>query len=108
MDEITQKVEEIAREYVNEVKKHVSVNKAFLYGSYAKRTYNQGSDLDIAIFSEDFTNKKFVEVTAFLLSLARRYKQICIEPVGFSNLDIVDDNPFIKEIINTGKEISTN
>ena len=108
MDEITQKVEEIAREYVNEVKKHVSVNKAFLYGSYAKGTYNEGSDLDIAIFSEAFTNKKFVEVTAFLLSLARRYKQICIEPVGFSNLDIIDDNPFIKEIINTGKEISAN
>lgn len=108
MDEITQKVEEIAREYVNEVKKHVSVNKAFLYGSYAKGTYNEGSDLDIAIFSEAFANKKFVEVTAFLLSLARRYKQICIEPVGFSNLDIIDDNPFIKEIINTGKEISAN
>jgi predicted nucleotidyltransferase len=107
LDEITQKVEEIAREYVNDVKKHINVSKAFLYGSYAKETYNNGSDLDIAIFSEAFNDKKFVEVTMFLLSLARKYKQICIEPVGFSNLDIINENPFVKEIINTGKEINT-
>ena len=105
MDEITQKIEKIAREYVDDVKKHIIVNKAFLYGSYARGTYNSGSDLDIAIFSETFTNKKFVDVTMFLLSLTRKYKQICIEPVGFSNLDLIDDNPFVKEIINTGKEI---
>jgi len=91
---------------VKEVKKHVRVNKAFLYGSYAKGTYDQGSDLDIAIFSESFKDKKFVEVTAFLFSLARRYKEICIEPVGFSDIDMISDNPFIKEIIDTGKDIS--
>lgn len=105
MDDITQKIDEIARDYVNEVKKHISVNKAFLYGSYAKGSYNEGSDLDIAIFSESFGEKKFVEVNAFLFSLARRYKEICIEPVGFSNLDMIDNNPFVKEIIETGKEI---
>ena len=106
MDDIIQKVEEIARDYVKEVKKHVNVNKAFLYGSYVKGTYDENSDLDIAIFSESFKDKKFVEVTAFLFSLARKYKEICIEPVGFSNVDIISNNPFIKEIINTGKEIS--
>ncbi|NSW91701.1 MAG: nucleotidyltransferase domain-containing protein [Firmicutes bacterium] len=106
MDDILKKVEEIARDYVKEVKKHVRVNKAFLYGSYAKGTYDEGSDLDIAIFSESFKDKKFVEVTAFLFSLARRYKEICIEPVGFSDIDMISDNPFIKEIIDTGKDIS--
>ena len=91
---------------MDDVKKHITVNKAFPYGSYARGTYNNDSDLDIAIFSEAFTDKKIVDVTMFLLSLARKYKQICIEPVGFSNLDLIDDNPFVKEIVNTGKEIS--
>ena len=106
MDDNAQNVELIALDYINEVNKHISINKAILYGSYAKGTYNKDSDLDIAIFSENFRNKKFVEVTAFLFSIARKYKEICIEPVGFSNLDLTNDNPFIKEIIDTGKEIS--
>lgn len=107
MDGITQTIDEIARHYVNEVNKHISVNKAFLYGSYAKETYKESSDLDIAIFSEDFEDEKFVDVNAFLFSVARRYKDVCIDPIGFSTLDMTDNNPFIKEIIDTGREIFT-
>lgn len=107
MDNIAEKVEAIAREYVNDVKKHIVVNKAIIYGSFARGNFDQSSDLDIAIFSEDFNDKKFVEATAFLFSLARRFNDICIEPVGFTNTDLNQDNPFIKEIIDTGKEIET-
>ncbi|MDN5276656.1 MAG: uncharacterized protein PWR01_621 [Clostridiales bacterium] len=105
MDEGVKRAEAIARDYVNELKKHINVDKAVIYGSYAKGTYNRYSDLDIAIFSKNFNNKKSVDVTTFLLSFARKYKEICIEPVGFSDADLADDNPFIKEIINTGKDI---
>lgn len=105
MDDNAKRAEEIARNYVNEVKRHILVNKAVLYGSYARGTFDKESDLDIAIFSESFKNQKFVDIATFLFSLARKYKEICIEPVGFSNIDLIDDNPFIKEIINTGKEI---
>lgn len=52
MDANFEKVEGIAKDFVNEVKKHISVNKAVIYGSYAKGHYNSKSDLDIAIFSE--------------------------------------------------------
>ena len=107
MDEISQKIKEIIISYINEVKKHIKVNKVILYGSYAKGEYNNYSDIDIAIFSENFKGKRFVEVTSFLLSLARKYKEICIEPIGFDNSDLQEDNPFIKEILNTGREIST-
>ncbi len=106
MDSRIKTAEKIAQDYVNEVKKHIKVNRAVLYGSYANGTYDKQSDLDIAIFSENFENKKFVEVTAFLFSLARKYREICIEPVGFSNLDLNDDNPFIKEVVSTGKELN--
>ncbi len=105
MDEITGRVEQIARDYVKEVKRHISIEKAILYGSYAKGSYDDSSDLDIAIFSESFKGKKFVEATAFLFCLARKYKSICIEPVGFTDIDLLDDNPFVKEILSTGIEI---
>jgi predicted nucleotidyltransferase len=100
-----EKVEGIAKDFVNEVKKHISVNKAVIYGSYAKGHYNSKSDLDIAIFSESFKNKRFVDVTAFLFSVARKYKEVCIEPVGFADTDLKSGNPFIKEIISSGIEI---
>ena len=105
MDANTKRAEEVARDFVNEVKKHISVNKAVLYGSYAKGNYDNGSDLDIAIFSENFNNKRFVDATAFLFAFARKYKEICIEPVGFSDMDLKNGSPFIKEIISSGKEI---
>lgn len=105
MDEIPQKLNKILKNYINDVNKHINVKKAVLYGSYAKGNYDQHSDLDIAIFSEDFKGKKFVEVTSFLLGLARKYREICIEPIGFDDSDLQEDNPFIKEILNTGKEL---
>lgn len=105
MDNISQKVDKIIHDYINDVKKHITINKVIIYGSYAKGTFNEYSDLDIAIFSENFTDKKFVDATSFLFSLARKYKDVCIEPIAFTPSDLYEDNPFVKEIIKTGKEI---
>jgi predicted nucleotidyltransferase len=105
MDAISEKVNGILEDYVRELQKHIHIDKAILYGSYAKGNYNEYSDVDIAIFSESFKDKRFVEITSFLFGLARKYKDICIEPVGFSVSDLQDNNPFVKEIINTGREI---
>jgi predicted nucleotidyltransferase len=81
------------------------VERAILYGSYAKGNYNQYSDIDVAIFSEGFRGKSSIEINTFLFSLARKYKEVCIEPIGFFGSDLQEDNPFIKEIVATGKEI---
>jgi predicted nucleotidyltransferase len=105
MDVNTQKISDIVQQYVNDVQKQVKVNKAVLYGSYAKGNYDEQSDVDIAIFSESFTGKNSIEINSFLFSLARKYKEICIEPIGFNYEDLFDDNPFVKEILNSGKEI---
>jgi predicted nucleotidyltransferase len=105
MDVNAQKVNQIIRSYLGDVQKHIKVNKAILYGSYAKGTFNKYSDVDLAIFSENFDDKNSIEINSFLFSLARRYKEVCIEPMGFYYSDLFTDNPFVNEIIATGKEL---
>ena len=99
------KVNDIVNQYINDVQRHIKVNKAVLYGSYAKGNFDEQSDVDLAIFSESFTGKNLIEMNSFLFSLARKYMEVCIEPIGFNYTDLFDDNPFVKEILNTGKEI---
>ena len=105
MDEISKKINKIVVEYVRDVKKHFNVNKAILYGSYSKGTNTEDSDVDVAIFSDSFKYKNRIEINTFLFSLARKYKDVCIEPIAFDSNDLEDDNPFVKEILKTGREI---
>lgn len=105
MDANSQKVNDIIKNYLCDLQRHITVNKAILYGSYAKGNYNEYSDVDIAIFSNSFGNQNSIEINSFLFSLARKYKEVCIEPIGFNLSDLNEDNPFIKEIMNSGKEI---
>ena len=106
MDANVEKVNKIIISYINDVQKHIKVNKAVLYGSFAKGTSNNYSDVDLAIFSENFINKNSIEINSFLFSLARKYKEVCIEPMGFYYSDLFSDNPFVKEIMTTGKDIN--
>lgn len=104
MDEITERVKEQIKNYVQDVDRYIPVKKAFLFGSYAKGIYKENSDIDIAIVSSNFNGKDPVDVNAQLLSYARLYKNICIEPIGFDEYEF-DQNPFMQEILSTGKEI---
>lgn len=106
MAEVSEKINEVVHAYILDVSKQIKIEKAYLYGSYAKGSYNEYSDLDIAIFSDNFKGQSFVDAVSFLLSIARRYKDICIEPVAFTTSDLLEDNPFVKEICATGKEIN--
>ncbi len=109
MDEITEdinKIYVILKNYLNDVKKHLCVNKALLYGSYATGKYNKHSDVDLAIFIDTFNGMSSIEVNTLLFSLTHKYKDICIEPIGFETKDLEKDNPFIKEIFQTGKVIA--
>ena len=100
-----QTVEKIINEYVADVKKAMPIDKAALYGSYAKGTATEYSDVDICFFSDAFASKRSVDIVTDLLGIAGNYRDVCIESRAFPTPEINSDNPFIREVLRTGCEI---
>ena len=92
-------------EYAREVAGVLPVSKAVLYGSYAKGAANEYSDVDICFFLDSFGNKRRVDIVSKMLSLTQNYNTIYIEPRAFETSDIGNGNPFVNEVLATGKEI---
>jgi predicted nucleotidyltransferase len=76
--------------------------KAILFGSYVKGNLHKYSDIDLAVWSKTFTDDYFF-IMEKLAPLRRTYKNIELHP--FNLKDTAANNPFIKEIENTGVTI---
>ena len=91
--------------YVTEVKNAMPIDRAFLFGSYAKGAARADSDIDLCFFSHNFENQPAVGIISRLLSMTHKYRDVYIEPHIFPTSELQNDNPFVKEILRTGKEI---
>jgi len=94
----------IAKDYADDVRRVLPVDKAVLFGSYAKGTATELSDVDIAFFLRDYGGKTRFDLGLQLLKLCRGYKAY-FEPLVFETAEIERKNPFVKEILRTGKEV---
>ncbi|MDR3324573.1 MAG: nucleotidyltransferase domain-containing protein [Spirochaetaceae bacterium] len=93
-------------DYLAGVKDVFPINKAYLYGSYAKGTFREDSDLDLCFFLDNMPVSDIFETEVKLLGLARKYNRIIsIEPNVFPTSELDNDNPFVKEVLRTGKEL---
>jgi predicted nucleotidyltransferase len=72
-----------AKNYADDVRRIMSVDKAYLYGSYAKGYASEYSDVDICFFLRSFDGKTSVEIITELLGLSYKYKNVYIEPNVF-------------------------
>jgi uncharacterized protein len=106
MAKIPVEIKDILFDYINNLKKEIRIEGAILFGSYAKSSWHKDSDIDVAVFSGDFSSKDRAESIAFLLEKAMQYN-IDIQPLAFAGDDFENyqDNPLIKEIIETGIRI---
>lgn len=82
---------------------NIKIWRLYLYGSYAKNTYDSESDIDLAIFLEKDDLDGFEE-DAQLMKL-RRGVDMRIEPHPFAKSDFDETNPYIREITKTGERI---
>ena len=99
-----QLVHQKIKKYVQCLKKnHIPVWRLYLYGSYAKDTYNEDSDIDLAVFWDKDEIDGFDE-DVVLMKLTRDI-DLRIEPHSFARTDFDKTNPLVNEIIETGERI---
>ena len=97
------KASKIAQKYIAFIRKRdPNVKKAYLFGSYAKGTIREDSDIDLAIIFKDFNDSFDMQVQ--LMKLRRNF-DTRIEPHPFRESDFQVSNPLVNEILKTGLEI---
>jgi len=78
------------------------VQKAYLFGSYAKGDFTADSDIDLAVVIKNLSNSFIAQIE--LMKLGRKIDSR-IEPHPFYETDFNLSHPFAKEILTSGIEI---
>jgi uncharacterized protein len=104
MAKIPNKVKNTIEKFLNALRQNnIPIKKAILFGSYAHGTYTEWSDIDLAIVSDFFVGNRFDDrrkIRPIYLSIS------CdLEVLPYIPEDFTDDDPFVKEIIETGIEM---
>ena len=104
MAQVPSEIIEIIKKFVAEAKKDsIRINKAILFGSYAKGTQNKWSDIDLAIVSDDFEGIRLKD--NIKLAQSRINTHIDLETHPFRTVDFTPDNLFVKEILSHGIQV---
>jgi len=98
-------VMQASKSYADDVRRAMPVDRVVLFGSYAKGTADKCSDIDICFFLDNYGGKRRVDIIGDLLRISSDYLDAFFEPIAFPTSEIYNDNPFVKEILRTGKEI---
>ena len=93
------------RRYIAELRKNgISVQKALLFGSWAKGSAREESDVDVALISKTFSGDRFQDRRKIVP--LRRLINNCIEPMPFTPQTFDMGGNLVDEIIRHGEEIS--
>lgn len=91
------------KKYIEEISRYYKIDAVILFGSYAKGTNTEDSDIDIAVVSNDIKDRHDDMVVLMKL---RRNIDLRIEPHPIKTEEFKEnETPFIDEIINTGIEL---
>lgn len=80
---------------------HIPFEQVYLYGSYAKGNPDADSDIDLAIVAKEWKPDIF-EAQFELMKIGRKV-DTRLEPHPFCKSDFDMSNPYVREIITTGK-----
>ena len=91
------------KKYIKEISKHYNIQGVYLFGSYAKGTNNEDSDIDVAIIINSDNNAFDLMVELMMLT---QNIDLRIEPHPIKVKDFEEGNPFVQEIIDTGIKVA--
>lgn len=74
----------IIRNFLNEAKKVITIEKTILFGSYTIGKTEESSDIDIAVISADFRRVKPIDRLVLLGKIAWRAHTTQIEALGYT------------------------
>jgi len=92
----------IANLYISIISNKYNVLQAYLFGSFAKGTFHNDSDIDIAVV---VNNVQDIIDTQIDMMKLRRKIDLRIEPHPFLINDFSQENPVVNEILKYGIQI---
>lgn len=103
---IDKEIMDIVNKYAQVILANYKVKAIILFGSYAKGTNHEDSDIDIAIITDDLKHGDRIDEEIYLTKLRRnidyRIEPHIIEVADFDNVE----TPFVEEVINTGIKVA--
>ena len=93
----------IVKRYIDEVSKKFEIEAVYIFGSYAKGTNHEDSDIDIAVILKSDINSFDLMVELMILT---KNVDLRIEPHPIKKEDFESGNPFVDEIKNTGLRVA--
>lgn len=104
MSQIPNHIIELINIFIEKLEKsNIHIEEAILYGSYAKGNYDEWSDIDLALVSDNFSGIRFNDWD--LLRDAKLSTSFDLSPLPFRPEDFTSDDLFVKEIKKTGIRI---
>ena len=101
---IDSRIMQSIKKYIEKISQYYKIEAIILFGSYAKGTEDEDSDIDIAIISNDFND--IIEDGAKLIGLTWKI-DTRIEPHPITTEDYKNvSNPFIREVVDTGIKVA--
>ena len=95
----------ISRNYLERLRKSdIEFSEAWLFGSYAKGSQHENSDIDIAIVLKNNSIHTFE--TEVKLMVIRKGDETLIEPHAFTKEEFDYNAPIVNQIIRYGERIS--
>lgn len=90
---------EIAEKYIDSISSKYHISQAFLFGSYAKGTFHDDSDIDVAVIVENVED--IIDAQIDMMKLRRKI-DLRIEPHPIMKSDFNNNDPLSFEILKYG------
>ena len=100
--QLPREIKEIIARYISELDKlGIEVSQVILYGSYAKGTQMEYSDIDVAVISQTFKKLDIFERQE-ILSRAHHKFHVPLEPIGLTPKQLIEKQGLARVIVENG------